>query len=46
MLSLNWRGITENLKQRLLILQTICCNSMLSIGLKNYLFNGACVITV
>ncbi|CAH2007542.1 unnamed protein product [Acanthoscelides obtectus] len=26
MLSLNWRGITEDLKQRLIILQTICCN--------------------
>ncbi|CAH2009462.1 unnamed protein product [Acanthoscelides obtectus] len=38
--SLNWRGITENLKKRLIILQTIYCNSMLSICLKNYLFNG------
>ncbi|CAH1958726.1 unnamed protein product [Acanthoscelides obtectus] len=34
-LSLNWRGITEDLKQRLIILQTICCNSMLSTGVRN-----------
>ncbi|CAH2002884.1 unnamed protein product [Acanthoscelides obtectus] len=35
MLSLNWRGITEDLKQRLIILHTICCNSMLSTGVRN-----------
>ncbi|CAH1973286.1 unnamed protein product [Acanthoscelides obtectus] len=35
MLSLNWRGITEDLKQRLIILKTICCNSMLSTGVRN-----------
>ncbi|CAH2008540.1 unnamed protein product [Acanthoscelides obtectus] len=28
-------GITEDLKQRLIILQTICCNSMLSTGVRN-----------
>ncbi|CAH2014244.1 unnamed protein product [Acanthoscelides obtectus] len=32
MLSLNWRGIAEDLKLRLIISQTICCNSMLSSG--------------
>ncbi|CAH2008203.1 unnamed protein product [Acanthoscelides obtectus] len=35
MLSLNWRGITEDFKYRLIILQTICCNSMLSTGDRN-----------
>ncbi|CAH1980019.1 unnamed protein product [Acanthoscelides obtectus] len=35
MLSLNWRGITEDLKQRLIILQTICCNSMLYTAVRN-----------
>ncbi|CAH1964631.1 unnamed protein product [Acanthoscelides obtectus] len=35
MFSLNWRGITEVLKYRLIILQTICCNSMLSTGVRN-----------
>ncbi|CAH1993729.1 unnamed protein product [Acanthoscelides obtectus] len=35
MLSLSWPGITEDLKQRLIIIQTICCNSMLSTGVRN-----------
>ncbi|CAH1994339.1 unnamed protein product [Acanthoscelides obtectus] len=35
MLSLNWRGITEDLNLRLIILQTICCSSMLSTGVRN-----------
>ncbi|CAH1982647.1 unnamed protein product [Acanthoscelides obtectus] len=35
MFSLNWRGMTEDLKQSLIILQTICCNSMLSTGVRH-----------
>ncbi|CAH1974131.1 unnamed protein product [Acanthoscelides obtectus] len=35
MLSLNWRGTTEDLKQRLIILQTFCCNSLLSTAVRN-----------
>ncbi|CAH1992698.1 unnamed protein product [Acanthoscelides obtectus] len=35
MFSLNWRGITEDLKQRMIILQAICCNSMFSTAVRN-----------